>query len=300
MSLNGIDISDFDRGINLDVVPFDFMICKVTEGTGIVHKTYTDYIETTKRLGKLFGFYHFLNKEDPIKQADFFIQKAGAYFGQGIPILDYEAYGMVHGPSGAKKFLDRVYEKTGAKPLIYMSRSVCNEQDWSAVANAGYDLWVAQYANDNQTGYQEKPWFPAGKIGAFPYVAIHQYTENGRLSGYNGDLDLDIAYMTKEAWGKYSNPDGKVVPVGPSAPSGTILELVVRTLNGTYGNGEDRKRNLGSRYDEVQNFINHVFSASINELAQEVIDGKYGDGSTRKLILGGRYGEVQRRVNQII
>ena len=39
MALNGIDISDFQRGLDLTKVPCDFVICKATEGTSIVHDT---------------------------------------------------------------------------------------------------------------------------------------------------------------------------------------------------------------------------------------------------------------------
>ena len=34
MALNGIDISNWQKGIDLSKVPCDFVICKATEGTG--------------------------------------------------------------------------------------------------------------------------------------------------------------------------------------------------------------------------------------------------------------------------
>ena len=37
MALNGIDISNYQAGINLSVVPCDFVICKATEGTYYVN-----------------------------------------------------------------------------------------------------------------------------------------------------------------------------------------------------------------------------------------------------------------------
>ena len=36
MALNGIDISNWQSGINLAVVPCDFVVIKATEGTGYV------------------------------------------------------------------------------------------------------------------------------------------------------------------------------------------------------------------------------------------------------------------------
>ena len=68
--MQGIDISNYQRGIDLDKVPFDFMICKATEGTGIVHDTCDGFVQKAKALEKKWGFYHFLNGEDPVKQAE--------------------------------------------------------------------------------------------------------------------------------------------------------------------------------------------------------------------------------------
>ena len=80
--------------------------------------------------------------------------------------------------------------------------------------------------------------------------------------------------------------------------TGTTLEIAVDVMNGKYGNGDERKEKLGSRYDEVQEFINHITSANINTLVDEVIAGKYGNGDTRKIVLGTRYEEVQAKVNE--
>lgn len=216
--LRGIDISDYQRGLNLDKIDYDFVICKATEGTSIIHDTCDPFIQKAIKSGKLWGFYHFLNREDPIKQADYFVKNCSNYFGQGIPVLDFEMYGTVHGSSGAKKFLDRVYELTKVRCVIYMSRSVCTQFDWSAVAkNNG--LWVAQYANNSATGYQSDPWLPDGSFGAWSTVTMHQYTSHGRLSGYNGNLDLDIAYLTADAWKRIAQGDRNGSSGTPSKPA---------------------------------------------------------------------------------
>jgi LysM repeat protein len=81
------------------------------------------------------------------------------------------------------------------------------------------------------------------------------------------------------------------------APAGSTLDLVVSVMQGKYGNGDARKAALGSRYDEVQNMINHISTASAQTLANEVLAGTYGNGDTRKIALGSRYNEVQKIVN---
>lgn len=216
MPLNGIDVSDWQRGLDLAKVSCDFVICKATEGISFVASTCDPFIQKAIALGKLWGFYHFMDGNDPVAQADYFYKNCKNYFGHGIPVLDYESYGRI-GTVGAKKFLDRIYELTGVRCIVYMSRSVCTEEDWSQIA-PNHALWVAQYANNNTTGYQSDPWLPDGSFGAWPECAIHQYTSHGRLSGYPGNLDLDIAYIARENWARFANPSGVAKPVEPAKP----------------------------------------------------------------------------------
>ena len=68
-------------------------------------------------------------------------------------------------------------------------------------------------------------------------------------------------------------------------------------MQGKYGAGDNRKNALGTRYNEVQSFINHIYSASVDTLVNETKSGKYGNGDVRKLVLGNRYTEVQNKIN---
>lgn len=45
-----------------------------------------------------------------------------------------------------------------------------------------------------------------------------------------------------------------------SAPSGDVASLARRVINGDYGNGEERKRRLGSNYAAVQRRVNQILS----------------------------------------
>ncbi len=301
MALNGIDISNYQRGLDLSKVPCDFVICKATEGVNIVHNTCDPWIQSAKKLGKKWGFYHFFNGADPLAQADYFVANCKNYFKEGMPALDYEMYGRV-GTNKAKRFLDRVFELTGVRCAVYTSRSVLTEEDWSAIA-PDHPLWVAQYANTVRTGYQSNPWLPGGGFGAWNAVTLHQYTSNGRLAGYDAPLDLDIAYLTDEGWDKISSPSGAtVVDVQqPEVPNddveGTALELAARTMAGEFGDGDVRKNKLGNRYDEVQSIINYVLTMPAQRVADAVERGQLGNGELRKKVLGSRYSEVQKIVN---
>lgn len=209
MSMKGIDISHWQDGIDLAGVPCDFVIIKATQGTSYVDKCCNKFYQKAKKLGKKLGVYHYFGGGDPIKEADHFIKNIKGYIGEAILVLDWESdqnSKFRQGAAVAKPFLDRVYEVTGVKPLIYMSKSVCREYDWSSVVAGGYDLWMAQYANKNTTGYQDKPWTDKKGLGAFKGYVIHQYTSSGRIGNYSGNLDLDIAYIDAGTWDKYAKP----------------------------------------------------------------------------------------------
>lgn len=301
MSLRGIDISHYQKGLDLNALDYDFVICKATEGIDYVDPTCDPFIQKAKAAGKLWGFYHFMDKSDVTKQAEYFVANCRNYFGEGIPVLDYEMYGR-QGTDKAKIFLDKVYELTGVRCVVYMSRSVTKEENWDAIA-PNHALWVAQYANNSTTGFQVSPWYPSGGQGAWGTVTIHQYSSHGRLAGFAGNLDLDIAYLDADGWRRIAAANSSS---GDSAGNATdvsdysgrsVLSLALSVMNGEFGNGDARKQALGSRYDEVQAFINHVANASNETLAAEVLQGTYGNGDDRKKILGGRYDAVQAIVN---
>ena len=222
MALNGIDVASYQTGIDLTKVPCDFVIVKATEGTGYVNPDFDRAYDQAVGAGKLVGIYHYANgSSGAVAEADYFLYWCGDRVGNAILVLDWESQGnsAFNNPNYAKQWLDRVYERTGVRPLIYMSKSVCRQYNWSEVAK-NHGLWVAQYANYNRTGYQTNPWTDSNGYGAWNSPAIFQYSSSGMLDGWNGNLDLNIAYMDSVAWGKYAKGDNHSVNTeNPSADS---------------------------------------------------------------------------------
>ena len=79
--------------------------------------------------------------------------------------------------------------------------------------------------------------------------------------------------------------------------------LAHEVIEGKYGNGEERKQALGSRYSEVQARVNEILAPApeptvdILDLVRKTIRGDFGNGEERKQALGENYTEVQREVN---
>lgn len=298
--MNGIDISHWQGGLNLDAVPCDFMIAKATEGVNYVDPTCDKFVQAAIRKGIKWGFYHFIDQSDIIAQADFFVDNCKNYFGHGIAVVDYEMYGLEQGAANLERFIDRVHEKTGVWVMVYVSQSVTHEQDFSSICKK-CALWLAQYGSNNPTGYQSEPWHKAPNYwGA---ISMHQYTSHGQLDGYSGNLDLDIFYGDATAWDKIargSNEAPAPAPAPKPAPATDGVTALARlVIRGDFGNGDARKANI---YRAVQGRVNAICgrkggSSAYDDVARDVIAGRYGNGEARKAAL---YRAVQSRVNELV
>lgn len=304
--MNGIDISAWqgDENIDLSKVPFDFCIVKATEGTSYKNRYFTSHCDKVLKKKKLLGAYHYANGGDVQKEADYFLAYVKKYIGKAILILDWEAK---NNPQFGRndlewclKWCSYVQKKTGIKPIIYVQKSAM-----SAVKKAGYGLWVAQYPDYVETGYQEHPW----NEGAYNCL-LRQYTSVGKLSGYGGSLDLNKAYISAASWNKLA---GKAKKTSVSTTRKSVNTLAKEVLADKWGSGVDRKRRLtkaGYDYNKVQARVNKLVNASqlsedkiINAVAHEVISGKYGNEPERSEKLkaaGYDPNKIQKRVNELM
>lgn len=305
--MNGIDISAWqgDENIDLSKVPFDFCIVKATEGTSYKNRYFAAHCDAVLKKKKLLGAYHYANGGDVQKEADYFLAYCKKYIGKAVLVLDWEAKNNhlfgVKDLEWCLQWCSYVQKKTGIKPLIYIQKSAMD-----AVKKAGYNLWVAQYPDYEQTGYQAHPW----NEGAYNCI-IRQYTSVGRLSGYAGNLDLNKAYISAASWNKQA---GKVKKTSASTTAKKSVNTLAReVLAGKWGNGTDRKNRLakaGYDYSKVQAAVNKLVKTSqitqdkiINAVAHEVIAGRWGNGQERidRLKAAGYDpNKIQKRVNELM
>lgn len=186
---HGIDISSHQAGLNVAGLWADFVIVKATEDDDYVNPYMVSQANSTLGASKRLGFYHFARPGDAAEQARYFVSAVGSFRGKATLWLDWEANAVPQGPGWAKTFLDTVRSLTGSTPGIYMNGSALNGYDWSAVASQ-YPLWYAggpDYS-DYGTSYSD-PAVP--NVSYWGQPLIHQYTEDGRLPGYSGTLDLN-------------------------------------------------------------------------------------------------------------
>lgn len=214
--LYGIDISSHQSGINTQSIEADFIIVKATQGNSYTNPEFRAQIDGAIKSGKIVGLYHYATGIGVDAEVNYFLDAIKDYIGKAFVCLDWEtstnpigANSQFWNPNYAKRFMDKVREKTGLISFLYGSKdSCCNAMDWSAVKYAGYPLWGAQYKDYNPVnGYQSDPWQSARAWGAWGNdVAIHQYTSMLYLSGYGGNLDGNICYLTAERLKAYTIP----------------------------------------------------------------------------------------------
>lgn len=217
-TMDGIDVSNWQRGIEVDKMDMDFVICKATEGTSYVNPDCDRVYQDAVKSGKKTGVYHYASGGDALAEAEFFVDNIGDYIGEAILVLDFEADAVNEGVGWAKDFLDAVYNMTGVKPLIYMSRSVVNRYDWSSVHDAGYGLWVAAYYKGYTTinGFEDSPTLYGSVDDWEGELALYQYTSSGRLPGWSGNLDLDKFYGDESTWDAFAGYAGGATGSGGS------------------------------------------------------------------------------------
>lgn len=214
--LRVIDTSNWKNDINLSAIneQFDAVYTRATLGNGYVDPSCDPIIQQAIALGKPWGVYHFAKNHfsGAIEQANFFVDNCIGYINKGMLILDYEREdNNVTDVAWALTWLRQVEARTGVKALIYMSESVLNEADWSPVSNENYGLIVANYWwwGNIITNFG-KPAFPNPQVtwvapnGENVQNVMWQFTSEGRLDGYGGNLDCNYFYGDANTWALYA------------------------------------------------------------------------------------------------
>ena len=152
----------------------------------------------------LLGLYHFAYGMQATTEADFFIEQVRklGYLGKAMLVLDYEAGATSKGSTWVKKFCERVKEKAGYAPVIYASGSVIVSQN---LFSLGYPIWCANYYK----GYEEVNGYDTSDMriyGGCEKAVLWQFTSRGKLSGYGGNLDLNVFHGGKDAFKALMGP----------------------------------------------------------------------------------------------
>lgn len=187
VTLDGIDVSYWQLDIDWDKVKAagkKYAIMRAANGL----KGDTKFAYNWKRcheLGLRCGVYQYFQPDiDVIQQADLMLSIMGKLQpGDLPPVIDVEHKGNSTPASlsaAVGKWIDYVQAKTGRQPMIYTGGYFW-EDNVKSTAFVDYPLWHAQYCSNccPNIAHPWKKW------------AFWQYSSTGKVSGINGNVDLN-------------------------------------------------------------------------------------------------------------
>ena len=192
----GLDISKWQGDVDFEKLReagVEFVILRVGSANGIDKDRYIDSkfeqnITRANAAGIPVGIYYYSyahTKQRAIEDALWVVEKIKDYK-VDLPIaFDWENWSsynnyhlsFYHLTEMAKSYLD-VFKESGYEGMLYSSKTYL-ENMWM---DTGYPVWLAHYTS--KTNYEGK------------YI-YWQMCNNGRVSGINGDVDIDIRYINK-------------------------------------------------------------------------------------------------------
>lgn len=228
--INFLDTSNWQGWYNPALTGADAVIVKATEGTNFVDPYCDQIVQQCKSAGLPWGFYHFASDNwSAIEEARYFVDNCRNYFGQGIPVLDWEG---TQSTEWVNKFVDYVHEETGVWPWIY-----ANPCRFDQGVNQNCARWVASYPDvASPTWSQAQGWDCPAADGN---VVAWQFCSDGAVNGIAGNVDLDLFYGSKEQWMAYAR--GASLPDANGNDSGNNPGSVSQLENATYKVTIERK-----------------------------------------------------------
>jgi len=184
----GIDVSHYQGKIDWETVQNDnddfhigFVFVRATAGKSKLDSEYKNNWKGAKTSGYLRGAYHYYRPdENSVKQAENFIKNVKLSKGDLPPVLDVEKIPNKQSldslKSGLKRWLVKVENHYGVKPIIYSGESFYT--DFLKKEFKGYDLWIANYSFFEDE--IRKEWL------------FWQFTDKAVLKGIETPVDVDI------------------------------------------------------------------------------------------------------------
>ena len=270
--MNLIDIASWQQGLSLSEIftknpDLDGVIVKISQGTDYVTPCAKAWLDWLADNGKPMGTYHYLGLMGAEAEAQHYVESVRPWLGRAVLAIDYEDAALQKGTGYLKLCLDEVYRLTGIRPLVYCSQaSALEAQDFTAIAAAGYRLWVAQYADYYPVfGFLPEPWH-RGSPAPFPAYTMRQYTSSGQLVGWEKRLDFDLFYGSEADWTALAAAEPSPTPdPDPAQLRGPDPLVISELLHGKYGVGADRVAGLradGYDPEAVQAKVNQLYGVA--------------------------------------
>lgn len=303
MSLKAIDVSNWQKGLDVSKLTADIIIAKATEGTSFIDKYCNGFIQTALDSGKLIGYYHFAKNNNPEAEAQFFWNNTRGYNRKGVPILDIEDTSIKNWQNYCERFATEYHRLSGVHPMIYVSAGHLSKftKSWLQDKCA---LWVAGYPKPYRSWIRTACPY---KIAPWSLLTGWQFTSSFKYGNMN--LDASLFYLEPEAWMKIAgageprhtqeDTTASESPNSP-APALTAADVVRDVIAGKYGNGQarvDALRKAGYDPVLVQAEVNKALGVTVK--TQRVHTVRRGETLSRIASLYGTTWQALAKKNNI-
>jgi GH25 family lysozyme M1 (1,4-beta-N-acetylmuramidase) len=246
----GIDVSNWQHEIDWLAAATSgrtFVFAKATEGTTFTDVTFAVNRAGAAGVGMHVGAYHLARPAgstdaavvaSALAQADRFVTVVQPTPGELLPVLDLEETGglsVARLTLWVQTWLSEVRERTGSRPIIYVSPAFWKEKmgDSPVFALAGNPLWIAHWTQ------AALPILPGASWGGAGW-SVWQWSNCDHIPGVTGCVDGDrlngttFARITMPA-----NPDGPPTPASPpTVTGGAQAGVALAALPGTWTGGK--------------------------------------------------------------
>ena len=240
----GIDVSMWQGNIDFNAVKnsgVEAIYIRSSEGTGYIDPYFKTNYEKAKENGIKVGFYHYVtarSTDEAINEAKFFVSVINGLSPDMRLAMDFENFGDLNVyeiNEISKVFLETLKSESGKDVVIYSdaynARSVFSQE----LANI-YPIWVADY-------FVEEP----EDNGKWNSWVGFQYSDEGRINGISGNVDLD----------KYTDE----IFLLDKDPINSNNEYINNNTNGS-------NNYIIVRYGETLSYIANRYNTTVDNLAR--------------------------------
>lgn len=206
--IKGIDVSHHQNEIDWQAVrsaEIEFVFIKATEGTTFVDPKFKHNWRAAKEAGLIRGAYHFFRTTSPLEGNIANLVNTVEKLEPGdLPVvLDLEIPNQWTDIEAGRRedlierWLDGVcdYFEGTMTPIVYLSPNFATETLANPAFLKDYPLWLAHYTSAPQPRVP-RPWTD---------WTFWQYTNEGKVPGIKGNVDLNLFNGTKEQLLRYLN-----------------------------------------------------------------------------------------------
>lgn len=200
LPVHGVDVAKYQGDLNWSAIKsagIEFAFIKATEGGDLLDDKFARNWAEAKRVGIPRSAYHFYYFCTPARvQAEWFIRNVPRERGTLPHVLDMEWNS--HSPTCRKRpdpavvraemkvFMDRLESHYGKRPIIYTTVDFHRD---NLVGHLPQEVfWLRSVAAHPRITYPGRPW------------AFWQYTGTGRITGVDGDIDINAFAGTRQQW----------------------------------------------------------------------------------------------------